>query len=143
MTLRENINAEYLSAFKNRETVKKNILGVLRGEITTIEKNKGITPLPDAEITKLLMKYKKNIEESRRLQDTLELSVEQEVIETFLPQPMSDAEIRREVSEIFKQLPSGLPANALAGKTMGEFNKKFPGSADARTVMSIIQENIS
>jgi uncharacterized protein YqeY len=143
MTLREKINAEYLSAFKNRETVKKNILGVLRGEITTIEKNTGAAELSEGEITKLLLKYKKNIEESRRLQDTLELSVEQEVIESFLPQPMSDAEIRREVSEIFKQLPSGLPANALAGKTMGEFNKKFPGSADARTVMSIIQENIS
>jgi len=143
MTIRENINAEYLSAFKNRETVKKNILGVLRGEITTIEKNKGITPLPDAEITKLLMKYKKNIEESRKLRDTLELSVEQEVIESFLPQPMNEAEIRREVAEIIKTLPHDLPVNALVGKTMGEFNKKFAGVADSRQVMSIIQEILS
>jgi uncharacterized protein YqeY len=143
MTLREKINAEYMSAFKNRETVKKNILGVLRGEITTMEKSSGAAELSEGEITKLLLKYKKNIEESRRLQDTLELSLEQEVIESFLPQPMSEAEIRREVSEIFKHLPPGLPANALAGKTMGEFNKKFPGAADTRTVMSIIQENIS
>jgi uncharacterized protein YqeY len=138
MTLKSRIHTEYVSAFKNRETVKKNILSVLRGEITTIEKNTGTPDLSDAEITKLLLKYKKNLEETRVLADNPSLAEEQAVIESFLPAQMAEGEIRTEITTILSGLPAGLPQNARSGKAMGEFNKRFPGAADPRLVMTII-----
>lgn len=143
MTLKSRIQAEYVSAFKNREMVKKNLSGVLRGEITTLEKNTGTADLSDAEITKLSLKYKKNIEETRKHRETPDLALEQQVVESFLPSPLSEDVIRREIKEIIKTLPLTLPINALVGKTIGEFNKKFAGAADSRFVMSIIQETLS
>ena len=38
MTLKEKINADYMKAFKEKNTVKKNLLSVVKSEITTIEK---------------------------------------------------------------------------------------------------------
>jgi uncharacterized protein YqeY len=140
MTLKEKIATEYTAAFKNRETAKKNLLGVLRGEITTIEKNTGQTDLSDAEITKLLLKYKKNIVDTRILKDSADLALEQSVIESFLPAEMPLDTISAHVQEILAGMPTTLPVNARVGKTMGEFNKRFPGMADPKVVMSAINE---
>lgn len=138
MTLKNKIHAEYISAFKNRETVKKNLLGVLRGEITTIEKNTGTADLSDAEITKLLLKYKKNTQDSRALSDTPELAEEAAIIESFLPKQMSREEVHAHVAKIMESLPPGLPVNARIGKTMGEFNKMYAGRAESAVVMEVI-----
>lgn len=138
MTLKSRIHAEYVSAFKNREGVKKNLLGVLRAEITTIEKNTRVTDLSDAEITKLLLKYKKNLAETRAHSNDPDLVLEESVIESFLPTQMQEDEIQDCVIEIIASLPTGLNLNALAGKTIGEFNKRYPGQANPKEVMKII-----
>jgi uncharacterized protein YqeY len=41
MSLKEKINADYMSAFKSKNVVAKNLLSVVKGEIQTIEKNIG------------------------------------------------------------------------------------------------------
>ena len=41
MTLKEKINADFMSAFKNKETDKKNFLGVVKGEIQNEEGRSG------------------------------------------------------------------------------------------------------
>jgi uncharacterized protein YqeY len=46
MKLREQINTDYMTAFKSKNTVAKNLLSVIKGEIQTIEKNVG-TELSD------------------------------------------------------------------------------------------------
>ena len=37
MSLKEQINADFLAAYKNKEMAKKNFLGVLKGSIQTKE----------------------------------------------------------------------------------------------------------
>jgi uncharacterized protein YqeY len=41
MTLKEQINADFMSAFKNKEMDKKNFLGVVKGEIQNEEGRSG------------------------------------------------------------------------------------------------------
>jgi hypothetical protein len=37
MTLKERINADYMTAFKSKDSVAKKLLSVIKGEIQTIE----------------------------------------------------------------------------------------------------------
>jgi hypothetical protein len=49
MTLKEKINADYMTAFKAKDVVSKKLLSVIKGEIQTIEKNVGVDSLSDEE----------------------------------------------------------------------------------------------
>jgi len=39
LTLKEKINADYMTAFRAKNTVAKNLLSVIKGEIQTTEKS--------------------------------------------------------------------------------------------------------
>ena len=135
---KEKIVQEFLSAMKNKDAVKKGILGVIRGEITTAEKN-GVV-MDNAEITKLLLKMKKGLVESLALRPDEKLSQELEIVDEFLPQAMTTVEIQQEVEILLKEIPESLPLQARVGKTIGMFNKKHQGRADAKEVKEIIEQ---
>ena len=40
--IKEQINKDYMTAFKAKNVVAKNLLSVVKGEIQTIEKNTGV-----------------------------------------------------------------------------------------------------
>jgi len=65
MTLKERINADYMTAFKTKNTVAKNLLSVIKGEIQTIEKNTQTESMADEEVIKILAKTRKSLEETR------------------------------------------------------------------------------
>jgi uncharacterized protein YqeY len=50
MSLKEKISKDYMTAFKERNAVAKNLLSVVKGEIQTIEKNTGVDCLSDTEV---------------------------------------------------------------------------------------------
>ena len=57
MNLKERVNADYLKAFKEKNTVVKNLLSVVKGEIQTVEKNTGSTSLSDEEVIDALSQH--------------------------------------------------------------------------------------
>ncbi len=62
--LKEKINADYMSAFKSKNVVAKNLLSVIKGEIQTLEKNTGVETLSDEDVTKILNKTVKSLKET-------------------------------------------------------------------------------
>lgn len=101
--LREQINADYMTAFKERDTVKKNLLSVIKGEIQTLEKNLGLASLPDAEVIKILNKVAKSLREVLITDNAKVISdvrIELDIIEAYLPKQMSDDEIRNKINEL-------------------------------------------
>ncbi len=56
MKLREQINKDYMTAFKEKNTVAKNLLSVIKGEIQTTEKM-----LDQNFLMKMLLKFFKNL----------------------------------------------------------------------------------
>ena len=72
---------------------------------------------------------------------TLNTNVATTVIEEYLPKQMTDAEILENAKVVIAQVNvvPNMPVQALAGKSMGEFNKRFPGMADPKKVKEIIE----
>lgn len=139
--LKERISREYLEAFKSRDNVKKNLLGVVKSEITTQEKNTVVENLADADVIKILNKVAKNLKETIEKSSSEEAKSELSIIENYLPKQMSESEIRSALKEVLSELgeSSSTPAFQI-GKLMGAFNSKYAGKADNKMVSNIVKE---
>jgi hypothetical protein len=142
--LKERISREYLEAFKSRDSIKKNLLGVVKSEITTQEKNTVVENLADADVIKILNKFSKNLKETIEKSNSEEAKSELSILENYLPKQMSESEIKSALKEIIDELgnsSSSLPFQI--GKLMGAFNSKYSGKADNKLVSNIIKELIT
>lgn len=131
--LKDQINKDYMTAFKERDTVKKNLLSVIKGEIQTQEKNQSIDHMSDDEVTKILNKMAKSLREvfvtdnSNVLTD---VRIELDIIEAYLPKQMSRDEISLKLEELY-----------CSGVTqMGDIMKAFSTlPADKKVVSELIK----
>lgn len=133
MTLKEQINADFMTAFKGKNAIAKGILSVVKGEIQTIEKNVGSDNLSDAEVTKILAKTVKSLKETITLSNDEKSKLELLVIEGYLPTQMSKEEVTAKVTELVN---SGITQ---IGAIMKEFST-LP--ADKKMVSESIKELI-
>jgi len=131
MTLKEKINADFMSAFKNKETDKKNFLGVVKGEIQNEEGRSG--EITDEGVMNILRKMEKSLKQTNTSESLQEL----EYIKPYLPQLMGEEQIR--------EIISGYKTNGLnnVGQMMGEFNKNYKGMADNKLVSQVIKEMLN
>jgi uncharacterized protein YqeY len=149
MTLKEQIQKDFITAMKNKDESTKSALSGLKSKITEAEKVNG-SELSDDDILKIINKGIKQREESIRLfidggrpELAVKESEERIVLMNYLPVQMTDEEIEMAVREIIVGLPTMTNVNALSGKTMGEFNKKYQGKADSKRVLEVIKKIIS
>lgn len=148
MTLKEKIQTEFVTAMKAKDEVAKSALSGLKAKITEAEKANGNISLGDTEIVKVVssaIKQRKQSVEAFENAGRSDMAQSEKneimVLEKFLPSQMSPEDIEKEVREIISGMPEvATNANALQGKTMGTFNKKFPGQADPKLVMEIIKK---
>lgn len=131
MTLKQKISADYLSAFKSKDSIAKNILSVVKGEIQTVEKNTGSSDLGDSEVIKILTKTSKSLKETIQLANDEKSKQELTVIEKYLPKQMSREEVVVKVTEL---ISSGVTQ---IGSIMKEFSS-LP--ADKKIVSEVIKE---
>ena len=61
MTLEKRIEADFLKAFKERNTEVKSLLSTVKGEMQTTKKNLVVENLSDEESIKILSKFAKNL----------------------------------------------------------------------------------
>jgi hypothetical protein len=134
MTLKEQINADFMTAFKGKNAIAKGILSVVKGEIQTIEKNVGSDNLSDVEVTKILTKTVKSLKETISMANDEKSKVELSVIEVYLPTQMSKEEVTQKVTELVN---SGITQ---IGAIMKEF-ASLP--ADKKMVSESIKELIN
>jgi hypothetical protein len=109
--IKEQINKDYMTAFKSKNTVAKNLLSVVKGEIQTIEKNTGVENMSDEDVLKILQKSAKSLRETisslEKTQtgmyftnDLVSAKEELSIIESYLPKQMSKEEVTEKVTEI-------------------------------------------
>jgi uncharacterized protein YqeY len=128
MKLKEQINADFITAFKAKEMEKKNFLGLLKGEIQNEEGRGTITT--DESVMIILRKMEKSLKQT----NTSESLGELKYLESYLPTLMSEDQIRLIVKGY---RDTGLTN---AGQMMGQFNKEHKGLADNKLVSTIIAE---
>lgn len=130
MTLKERINSEFVTAFKEKNTLKKSLLSVVKGEIQTSEKNTNVQNVSDEDVLKILNKFAKSMKENIALGDE-SAKLELEIIQSYLPKEMSDSEIESRISKIVE---SGVT-------NIGQIMKEFVGlQADKRKVSEIAKK---
>jgi uncharacterized protein YqeY len=131
--LKEQINKDYMTAFKNKDVVSKNLLSVIKGEIQTLEKNTNVENLSDEEVTKILNKSVKSLKEMI-LSGSEQAKTELSILESYLPKQMSREEVTQKVTEL---LNSGVTQ---IGAVMKEF-ATLP--VDKKMVSEVVKELIN
>ena len=130
-SLNDRLNADFMTAFKNKEMEKKNFLGLLKGEIAN-EVSRSQFSLPTDE---LVLGIIKKMEKSLIQTNTKESLVELEYIKDYLPKLM----IREDIIKIIEDLISKESVNILP-QVMAYFNKNFKGLVDNKLVSEIAKE---
>ena len=98
--LKEKISADYMSAFRNKNTVAKNLLSVIKGEIQTAEKNTGVENMSDEDVIKILNKTVKSLKETNASFPTAQTAEELFIVESYLPKQMSESEISEKIQSL-------------------------------------------
>jgi uncharacterized protein YqeY len=141
MTLKEKINKDYIEAFKAKNTVAKNLLSVIKGEIQTIEKNTGTENLSDEDVTKILNKSVKSLKETIKSlspidgngEGIVQAVAELAIVESYLPTQLSVEEIQSKIDAL---VASGVKN---IGMIMKEFNS-LP--VDKKVVSELVKKTI-
>lgn len=134
MSLKEKINADYMSAFKSKNVIAKNLLSVVKGEIQTIEKNVGVVSLSDDDVVKILNKTVKSLKETQSKSPSAQTAEELFIIESYLPKQMTEEEILSKIEEL---ISSG-------ASSTGEIMRGFSGlPADRKMVSEIYLSKIN
>lgn len=129
--LKQKISLDYMSAFKEKKTVAKNLLSVVKGEIQTTEKNIGVENLSDEEVTKILTKTSKSLKESQSKFPSAQTAEELFIIESYLPSQLSESEIREKIKSLISN----------GASNVGEIMKAFSSiPADKKLVSQIYNE---
>ena len=150
MTIREQINADFITAMKAKDETVKSTLSSIKAAITNAEKNNGTWVATDEEIIKIINKAIKQREESIAMYErggrpelAHKEAAEAAVLRNYMPAQMTEQEITLALKEILQDFSVTIKnPQALVGKTIGEFNKKYQGRADIGTVKMIVNQLI-
>lgn len=144
-TLKEQIQKDFITAMKAKDETTKRTLSSFKAKITEAEKANKNIELSDGETIKVLnsaiKQRKQSFDEYTKYGRTELAQSEMDeitVLQKYLPKQMSESEVEISVREIISGF-NGVVANAqaLIGRTIGEFNKKYTGLADVETVRRI------
>lgn len=144
MGLKQQLQSDLKTAMKQRDNVRRDTVRLLLGEIRNAEIDKG-RELQEDELLVLLQKQAKQRRESIEQyeaagRDELAASeqAELDIIEGYLPDMLSEAEIRSEArAQIDAVDAAGLQD---LGKVMGPLMGKLRGRADGSTVQQVVRE---
>lgn len=144
MALKERLTNDMKSALRNRETVRLGLIRMIRAQIKNREIAKG-NELPDEDVVEVVSSLIK----SRR--EALEFAVkgdrrdlvsqaekELEILKSYLPDQLSEEEVRSMVREAIDQ--SGAAGPRDLGRIMGAVMPRVKGRADGRLVNDIVRE---
>ena len=141
--LKETLLEDLKSAMKEKDTVTKNTIQMARAAILQVEKDKQIT-LEDSDILTILAKEVKKRKDSLAdyekggREDLVEqIKKETQVLEKYLPKPLSREELEKEIKEIVQE------QNATSMKDMGKVMKvakeKIGTRADGKEINEIVK----
>lgn len=148
--LKERINHEFISAFKSKNTFRKDTIGGLKAKITEAEKKKNNVELNDEDIYGVISTmikqreqaievYSKNDSEQAKLNAQKEVD-EIEILKEFMPVQMSEVEIENIVCNFiieYKENPK-----SLMSVIMKIFNSNYKGKYDNKKLKEIVDKQL-
>ena len=149
MTLFDQISEDIKAAMKARDKVRLETLRNIKKVFLEAKTAPGANDtLEDADALKILQKLAKQGRETAQTyidnnrQDLADEELAQaKVIEEYLPKPLTEEEIEKEVKDIIAQ--TGAQGMKDMGKVMGMASKKMAGRADGRAISTISSPLVS
>lgn len=146
MALFEKVSEDIKTAMKERDKVALETLRNIKKVFLEAKTAPGANDtLEDADALKMIQKLAKQGKESAQTyidagrQELADAELAQvSVIERYLPEQLSEAEIEKIVKTIIEQ--TGAASMKDMGKVMGMANKQLAGKADGKTISGIVKK---
>lgn len=145
MSLKEQLFNDLKTAMKEKDTVRKEIIQIVRAGVLQIEKDQKIESLDDDSVLTVISKEIKKINDvmpdfqKAQRQDLIdEANKKIELLKAYLPEQLSEAEIEEIVAETIKE--TGASSIRDMGKVMGAVTAKTKGKADNKVVSSVVKK---
>ena len=142
--LKEKLMEELKDAMKNKDTIKKNTVQMVRAAILQIEKDKGIE-VGDDKILEIIAKEVKtkkdalvDFEKAQRQDLIDQTNQEIAILQEYLPKQLSREEVKVEVEKIISEI--GATSMKDMGAIMKEAKAKLGASAEGKTINEVAKE---
>lgn len=147
MGLKENLLKELKEAMQAKDTIKKDTITMLRAAILQIEKDTQKELSEDdmlAIVAKEVKKRKESLPEYEKAgrEDIVEnLNKEIKILEVYLPEQLTEEEIRELVLAAIKEVGAESPKDM--GKVMQNVRAKTQGKADGKVISDIVKAELN
>ena len=145
--MKDELLQDLKEAMKNKDTLRKDTITMLRAAILQVEKDSQKT-LTDDEICAIVAKEVKKRKESVKeyedagRQDIADsLKQEVEILSKYLPEQLSQEEIVKLVEDAVKESGAASPRDM--GKVMSILRPKTAGKADGKLVSDSVKEKLA
>jgi hypothetical protein len=144
MALTDKINNDLKEAMKAKDKVKLESLRAIKSALLMAATEKGAAESSDEAELKMLQKLVKQRKDAAAIfteqgrEDLAQPELDQvAIIETYLPEQMSDDEVKSVVDAVVAE--TGASSMADMGKVMGMVNQKVAGKADGKVVAGFVK----
>lgn len=148
MSLEEKIAQDYKKAMLERDSAKSSALSFLRAQIKNIMIDKRVEKVADEDVVGVIKKQVKQrqdsieqFEKGGRADLAAKEKAELALLQSYLPQEISDAALRQIVEESIKA--AGATSAKDMGKVMKEIMPRVAGKADNKRVSDLVKESLS
>ena len=142
--LKERLMEDLKRSMKEKETLRKNVIQMIRASILQIEKDKQIE-LDDKQIMELIVKESKkrkdalsDYEKSGREDLIQNIKEEIAIIAEYLPKQLSEEEIEIQIKQIIQE--QNVTSMKEMGKVMKEAKERMGATADGQTISNIVKK---
>lgn len=145
--MKEELLQDLKEAMKNKDTLRKDTITMLRAAILQVEKDSQKV-LNDDEICAIVAKEVKKRKESVKeyedagredIADNLKNEIE--ILSKYLPEQLTEDEIRKMVEDAIVESGAASPRDM--GKVMSILRPKTAGKADGKLVSDIVKERLA
>ncbi len=149
MSLKDTINKDIKAAMLAKDKEKLTALRAIKSAIMLAETEKGsadeLTSERELDVLQKLMKQRKEAAEMYNSQGREDLAAEEQVqadvIQAYLPEQMSEDEVRAAVKDAIAS--SGASGPSDMGKVMGPLMGKLKGKADGKLISKLVKEELA
>jgi uncharacterized protein YqeY len=151
MSIEADLKSKLIAAMKAKDTATANVIKMIRSKIGEKTTAKGFSgEVDDALVEGVIAAYKKSLEKARveflkagdkGAESVAELDHDIEFCSQFLPEQMSEDEVRVAVKKVIADM--GEVNASMTGRIIGAVMKQHKGVVDAATVKTVVASELA
>ncbi|MDR3091895.1 MAG: GatB/YqeY domain-containing protein [Clostridiales bacterium] len=148
MSLKQKLADDIKAAMKEKDSVRRDLIQIVRAGVLQIEKDKKIDALDDDGVTGVILSELKkrgdvlpDYERSGRTEAIAEIKRQMELLRAYLPEQMSAGELEEAVLAAIAETGAASPKDI--GRVMAALAPKTKGKADNKAVSEAVKKHLA